>query len=50
MGRTKESPNEPGVMDSYEERSPSEQGATEAFVAPEVDQAAQVSARRRNGR
>ena len=49
MARTKESPSEPGAADSWEEGSAEEQTATEAFVAPEVDQAAQVNASTRNG-
>ncbi len=48
MGRTKETPSEPGTPDNTGDAIPRDEAATEAFVAPEVDQAAQVSATRRN--
>ena len=48
MGRSKESPSEPGIPESIGDAMPRNEAATEAFVAPEVDQAAQVSASRRN--
>ena len=48
MGRSKESPSEPGVPQSIGDAIPRDEASTEAFVAPEVDQAAQVSASRRN--
>lgn len=48
MGRTKESPSEPGVPQSIGDALPTDEAATEAFVAPEVDQAAQVSGSRRD--
>lgn len=44
MGRSKENPSEPGVSEIHEESLSREAATIEPFVAPEVDQAAQVLA------
>lgn len=45
MGRTRESPSEPDVLHASEEGVIIAEAAAEPFVAPEVDQAAQVNIR-----